>query len=192
MGLDRGRSEHGAPGADSSPLPGAPPHTSEPTAPPTHPTMGQQQLLLLVLGIVIVGLAVVVGIQAFGENQKKANADAMTNDAIRIASDAQAWVLKPTAFGGGNGTTTGLTFAKLGYNVGTGTVYQNLNTGTASGNGYTLAVAPDKITVLGSNATRGNYVMADVFGTGADCIVTQVANTTPTSTTAVPAGCAFN
>ena len=35
--------------------------------------MGQQQLLLLVLGIVIVGLAVVVGIQAFGENQKKAN-----------------------------------------------------------------------------------------------------------------------
>jgi len=27
--------------------------------------MGQQQLLLLVLGIVIVGLAVVVGIQAF-------------------------------------------------------------------------------------------------------------------------------
>ena len=40
--------------------------------------MGQQQLLLLVLGIVIVGLAVVVGIQAFSENQRKANADAMT------------------------------------------------------------------------------------------------------------------
>ncbi|HEX9952181.1 MAG TPA: hypothetical protein VGB53_10460, partial [Rubricoccaceae bacterium] len=62
--------------------------------------MGQQQLLLLVLGIVVVGLAVVVGIQAFGENQKKANADAITNDVIRIASDAQAWSLKPTAFGG--------------------------------------------------------------------------------------------
>ena len=57
--------------------------------------MGQQQLLLLVLGIVIVGLAVVVGIQAFGENQKKANTDAVVNDAIRIASDAQAWALKP-------------------------------------------------------------------------------------------------
>ena len=50
--------------------------------------MGQQQLLLLVLGIVIVGLAVVVGIQAFSENQKKSNADALVNDAIRIASDA--------------------------------------------------------------------------------------------------------
>ena len=62
--------------------------------------MGQQQLLLLVLGIVIVGLAVVVGIQAFGENQTKANADAMVNDGVRIASDAQAWALKPQAFGG--------------------------------------------------------------------------------------------
>lgn len=59
--------------------------------------MGQQQLLLLVLGIVIVGLAVVVGIQAFSENQKQANADQMVNDAIRIASDAQAWKLKPGA-----------------------------------------------------------------------------------------------
>ena len=63
--------------------------------------MGQQQLLLLVLGVVIVGLAVVVGIQAFGENQTKANADAMVNDGVRIASDAQAWKLKPQAFGGG-------------------------------------------------------------------------------------------
>ena len=62
--------------------------------------MGQQQLLLLVLGIVIVGLAVVVGIQAFGENQRKSSADAMINDGVRIASDTQAWSLKPTAFGG--------------------------------------------------------------------------------------------
>ena len=70
--------------------------------------MGQQQLLLLVLGIVIVGLAVVVGIQAFGENQKKANSDALVNDGVRIASDAQAWILKPAAFGGGAGTDVDL------------------------------------------------------------------------------------
>ncbi|HEX8298612.1 MAG TPA: hypothetical protein VF594_05565, partial [Rubricoccaceae bacterium] len=98
--------------------------------------MGQQQLLLLVLGIVIVGLAVVVGIQAFGENQKKANSDAMTNDVIRIASDAQAWNLKPTAFGGGNGAFTGVTFEKLGYAMsGTGIagVYTNLNASPSTG-----------------------------------------------------------
>ena len=62
--------------------------------------MGQQQLLLLVLGIVIVGLAVVVGIQAFSENQKKANADALVMTGMRIASEAQAWLRKPAAFGG--------------------------------------------------------------------------------------------
>ena len=77
--------------------------------------MGQQQLLLLVLGIVIVGLAVVVGIQAFGENQKKSNQDAMVNDGIRIASDAQAWALKPEAFGGGEGKFDRPDLRTLGY-----------------------------------------------------------------------------
>ncbi len=91
--------------------------------------MGQQQLLLLVLGIVIVGLAVVVGIQAFSENQKKANADAMVNDAIRIASDAQAWLLKPQAFGGGAGTGdfSAFNMAQVGYEVASSGKYSNLN-----------------------------------------------------------------
>ncbi|PIQ62839.1 MAG: hypothetical protein COV99_04940 [Bacteroidetes bacterium CG12_big_fil_rev_8_21_14_0_65_60_17] len=81
--------------------------------------MGQQQLLLLVLGIVIVGLAVVVGIQAFSENMKKANADALVNDAVRVASEIQAWKLKPAAFGGGADETgfANLTLAKLGYDT---------------------------------------------------------------------------
>src|SRR6056297_752638 len=91
--------------------------------------MGQQQLLLLVLGIVIVGLAVVVGIQAFGENQKKANSDALVNDAVRIASDAQAWKLKPAAFGGGAGVAgmTGFSLQQTGYEVNTDGDYENLN-----------------------------------------------------------------
>jgi hypothetical protein len=85
--------------------------------------MGQQQLLLLVLGIVIVGLAVVVGIQAFGENQKKNNLDAMTQDAVRIATAVQAWKMKPAANGGGAAATTftGATFAQLGFLPTTGT-----------------------------------------------------------------------
>ena len=97
--------------------------------------MGQQQLLLLVLGIVIVGLAVVVGIQAFSENQKKANVDAMVNDGVRIASDAQAWALKPAQFGGGAGSFSDIDLNKLGYQPVaaadqsplTGEVYRNLN-----------------------------------------------------------------
>jgi len=150
--------------------------------------MGQQQLLLLVLGIVIVGLAVVVGIQAFGENQKKANADAITNDVIRIASDAQAWSLKPTAFGGGNGAFTGVTFEKLGYTAtgaGTAGVYTNLNASTATGganSGYKLSgIGASTLTITGCNATRGNQVVASVTGTGPDQIATTVTNVTTCS-----------
>jgi hypothetical protein len=62
--------------------------------------MGQQQLLLLVLGIMVVAIAIVVGIFAFQTNLKKANADALVSDAVRIANLAQAWKLKPAALGG--------------------------------------------------------------------------------------------
>ncbi len=140
--------------------------------------MGQQQLLLLVLGIVIVGLAVVVGIQAFSENQKKANADALVNDAIRIASDAQAWMLKPTAFGGGGNScgtgactwdapAPGLTFSQLGYAV-TGGVYNNLN-----GN-FALTVTAPTVTITGTNAANDNQVEVVVSGTTPDAIQTTV------------------
>ena len=66
--------------------------------------MGQQQLLLLVLGIVIVGLAVVAGINAFQENQTKSEQDAIVNEGMRIATDVQAYRLKPDQLGGGGGS----------------------------------------------------------------------------------------
>ena len=69
--------------------------------------MGQQQLLLLVLGIVIVGLAVAAGLSAFGENQEKSNRQALVNEAIRVASDLQSWRLKAEEFGGGGGSYIG-------------------------------------------------------------------------------------
>lgn len=145
--------------------------------------MGQQQLLLLVLGIVIVGLAVVVGIQAFSENQKKANADALVNDAIRIASDAQAWKLKPAAFGGGASATnwTGLTLLQIGYDVGNnsstaGTAdadqYENLNgIFDLSASGATLTIDGNS---YNSDATVLNHVVVAVTGTEPSDITTTI------------------
>ena len=145
--------------------------------------MGQQQLLLLVLGIVIVGLAVVVGIQAFGENQKKANADALVNDAVRIASDAQAWKLKPAAFGGGSNAAdptnkdfTGLSLKQLGYEVGTQTgctTYGNLN------GCFDITPAADKLTIVGKSTANANQVTVVVTGTTPNAIQTTVAPLTP-------------
>lgn len=135
--------------------------------------MGQQQLLLLVLGIVIVGLSVVVGIQAFGENQKKANADALVNDAIRIASDAQAWKLKPAAFGGGADAAgfTGVTLQQLGYTTETDGSYKNVN-GTFS----VSATATDIVITAASlsGSSNNNSVVVTVKGTGTSDITTKV------------------
>ena len=145
--------------------------------------MGQQQLLLLVLGIVIVGLAVVVGIQAFSENQQKANLDAMVNDGVRIASDLQAWSLKPQAFGGpATGEDwTNAEFSDLGYELGgngcAATEYGNLN------GCYTLNAGV--ITAVGGPAAdpNNNRIRIDVTGTTPGAISTQTSadGTTPSA-----------
>ena len=62
--------------------------------------MGQQQLLLLVLSTVIVGLATVAGIQAFSENQQQATQDALVQRAITLGNDVAAAANKPTQLGG--------------------------------------------------------------------------------------------
>jgi hypothetical protein len=42
----------------------------------------------------------VAGIQAFEQGSKRANQDALTNTAVKIASDIQAHAKEPTQFGG--------------------------------------------------------------------------------------------
>ena len=148
--------------------------------------MGQQQLLLLVLGIVIVGLAVVVGIQAFSENQAKANADALVNDAIRIASDAQAWKLKPQAFGGGQAETgfENMTLSQLGYTVGDNS-YTTATAGAADFenlNGvFEIAATATELTITATSyeadgTTPVNVVTTVVTGTTPGDITTTITN----------------
>lgn len=70
--------------------------------------MGQQQLLLLILAAVIVGIAITVGINMFAQNSVQANQEAITQDVLTIASRAQAWYRKPVALGGGGRNFVGL------------------------------------------------------------------------------------
>ncbi len=146
--------------------------------------MGQQQLLLLVLGIVIVGLAVVVGISAFSENRVKSNADALVTDGLRIASDAQAWKLKPGQFGGALATEDldDVTFDEIGY-PNSGDVYNNVNGSfeftTPSGVTCTDPSSVPSgnaiiVTLYGYNTETGNCVAIGIAGTKADDIGTQI------------------
>ena len=75
--------------------------------------MGQQQLLLIVLGVIIVGIAVVIGIQMFSSSAVQANLDGVISDLNKMGSDAQAWYRKPASMGGGGRTFTTLTALSL-------------------------------------------------------------------------------
>ena len=147
--------------------------------------MGQQQLLLLVLGVVIVGLAVVVGIQAFGENQKSANQDALVNDAIRIASDLQAQALKPTQFGGAGAWadvdvtagTGNASFQAMGYEATDGT-YTNLNGSFTLGAGTAANGGANPIAITGTSTDADgnplNEIVVTVEGATSEDISTTV------------------
>ena len=63
--------------------------------------MGQQQLLLLVLGAIIVGVAIVVGVNMFSTSATNANRDAVLQDCMTLATRAQQWYRTPTILGGG-------------------------------------------------------------------------------------------
>lgn len=90
--------------------------------------MGQQQLLLLVLATVIVGLATVAGIQAFDQGQTRANQDALTSTAVKIASDVQAKVKEPSQFGGYDGSLSdasgSVSLDELGYSTNGSSEYE--------------------------------------------------------------------
>ena len=85
--------------------------------------MGQQQLLLLVLSVIIVALAMIVGIKAFRENSVRSNADVLVHDAIEIGKSAIVWKEKAHQFGGQEPGACrydpscfgGINFRKLGY-----------------------------------------------------------------------------
>jgi hypothetical protein len=63
--------------------------------------MGQQQLLLIVLGVIIVGIAVVVGINLFNANAETSTQDSIVSQGTNIGALAQQYYKKPVTMGGG-------------------------------------------------------------------------------------------
>ena len=110
--------------------------------------MGQQQLLLIVLGVIIVGIAVVVGINVFTASSANANRDAVIADLTTLAAMSQQYYRKPTAMGGG-----GNAFDNT--NGGTGFSIPTSLQSTANGS-YTVTAAEKLITFVGVGREMGN------------------------------------
>lgn len=70
--------------------------------------MGQQQLLLLVMGIVIVGFAVVAGFAMGKATLRQSTVDNLVERNLTIATDAVYWKTKRDPFNGGNASYAGL------------------------------------------------------------------------------------
>lgn len=110
--------------------------------------MGQQQLLLVILVTIIVGIATVVAINTFGSAADQANIDAVTNDVATLASAAQGYYMRPGMLGGGGRTFDG--------------------TGTPESNGISFrglafpANAIDQNDFMTAQNENGRYVIGDV------------------------------
>jgi type II secretory pathway pseudopilin PulG len=76
--------------------------------------MGQTQILMIVLAIIIIAAAVAVGLRQFGKAGEQADLDAARQDCQRVAAAALAWYQKPAELGGGGRSWTGVTFDKIG------------------------------------------------------------------------------
>ena len=134
--------------------------------------MGQQQLLLIILGVIIVGIAVAVGITMFQDNAINSNRDAVSNDLVNLAARAQQFYRRPIGMGGGGNSFTGLTadaagIAKLTQNaVNDNGSYTIITAGAQAiklrGYGkYTIGSATDSVQVT-CDVTPQNYVLTVV------------------------------
>ncbi|MBP7310044.1 MAG: hypothetical protein KA984_02000 [Candidatus Cloacimonetes bacterium] len=103
--------------------------------------MGTQQILLIVLSVIIVGVAIAVGISMFNNQAYNSNKTAIASDAQSFAAQVVQYYKTPVSQGGGSGTLPTADAAGagiLGNFIGWG------GTTTTNENGtYTVAITTD-------------------------------------------------
>ena len=124
--------------------------------------MGQQQLLLIILGVIVVGIAVAVGITMFKDNAISANRDEVVNDLVNLAARAQQYYRRPTALGGGQGDFLNIKLQHL-TNVPAGAAnYGNANGTYSLGAVVGGTTAAGSVEIVGQGSEIGNDGSAKV------------------------------
>ena len=137
--------------------------------------MGTQQILLIVLSVIIVGIAVAVGITMFNAQATNSNRQAIVGDMNNFAASALSFYKTPlTHGGGGNG------WISAG-DVGTWIGYDWDGTDLETGNGtFVLTVSGDVVTIVGTGNEVGSNgstnVQATMTVTGATSAITMTIN----------------
>jgi hypothetical protein len=71
--------------------------------------MGTAQLLYITLGVIIVGLAIVTGMDMFNTYMQENTREQLINHSLTILSKAEEYYKKPVDLGGGGGSYQGFT-----------------------------------------------------------------------------------
>jgi len=117
--------------------------------------MGMQQILLIVLSVIIVGVAVAVGITMFKSQAVSSNRQAVIADINTLAGQALGFYKTPESFGGG-GYAWGADDAKLGAWLGYGHDGTTGDTLTTENGTYKLTIATDVLTITGNGKEIGD------------------------------------
>ena len=121
--------------------------------------MGQQQMLLIIVGVIITGIAIAIGVTLFAADSVSSNKDALISDLNLLGSNAYQYKNRLGAMGGGGGRYTG-------YNI-----PDKLKT---NGDGtFSASVQPQVITFTATSAQGYGTVTAQLDSTG------QIINISP-------------
>ena len=118
--------------------------------------MGQQQLLLIVLGTIIVGIAVIVGINMFTTGAVNAERDALLQDVNNVASTAASYWRKPAALGGGARSFVGVSDV----------IAFGADSSNANGNFLMSTVTANSFTLTATGANEGVIIVANITQQG--------------------------
>jgi hypothetical protein len=129
--------------------------------------MGQQQLLLIVLGVIIVGVAIVAGIAMFNAGAEESAKDELVAQSIVIGSNAQQFYRKPVAMSGGGNTFDQGGIGNAGF------VIPPKMMATANGN-YTAAVGPQQVVITGTPIAPLAYTWTVTTTVDPDSLFTTV------------------
>jgi hypothetical protein len=127
--------------------------------------MGQQQLLLIILGVIIVGIAIAVGLSLFSAQSVQSNKDAIINDLNNIAAQAYQFRIRPTSMAGGGGTYVGFSIpSKMATNA-NGSYSASGATATAVTITATSASSPSNTiqATVDSNGSLGSWSYGGEF-----------------------------
>ncbi len=81
--------------------------------------MGQQQMLLVLMAAMIIGIAIVLGLTMYQENALAANQDDLRDALMTVAARAQGWYRRPASLGGGARSFAQISWTKIHFDSST-------------------------------------------------------------------------